>query len=510
MNEKEILSLLKNSISSIDDLSKKCGESLDNLKNLYKNKKIPIDQLKSNTTNIFEDLKKLIKSKEQEILSSLSNIEFLEDFLKKEMTEISKKMEELFTEQQLSPLKTIQDILNFFAKNENELNDFLAKNYKGISYLKYYMLRELEELFKNNNLISNITKEFMSKKKEIFKQSNSEKEFSEKLRSTYPNTKIAEFLIDEENKDLVFKSFLIKKETKANNVLAEIYEKIVKNEMNILDGINNKKELLFLFIAINNRTAHRSYYEEPFLSIFKFNEYSIKKYFGKNIEYQNILDKFSKMNEEQEKTEIENLIKIIENDINSKDKLFNIIASMHYILLYKFKDPKKYKSLCNSGNTYINQIYKNFVLFLDKKLKTKLNLNQNVFELVNELYSTDIKFSITQNLINAENKSYSYMEIGKTLKNLKSLSDLYNDLDKDFLLLDDPIAIIKKNIDKKVYNKVEIYDENIHLIPLNIKVNTNTVTIIIYGFADEVNKKDKEKTNIIHQNRISQWKDLTE
>ena len=53
------------------------------------------------------------------------------------MTEISKKMEELFTEQQLSPLKTIQDILNFFAKNENELNDFLAKNYKGISYLKY-------------------------------------------------------------------------------------------------------------------------------------------------------------------------------------------------------------------------------------------------------------------------------------------------------------------------------------------------------------------------------------
>ena len=45
---------------------------------------------------------------------------------------------------------------------------------------------------------------------------------------------------------------------------------------------------------------------------------------------------------------------------------------------------------------------------------------------------------------------------------------------------------------------------------MNIKVNTNTVTIIIDGFADEVNKKDKEKTNIIHQNRISQWKDLTE
>ena len=102
------------------------------------------------------------------------------------------------------------------------------------------------------------------------------------------------------------------------------------------------------------------------------------------------------------------------------------------------------------------------------------------------------------------------IHIWKQVKHLKSLSDLYNDLDKDFLLLDDPIAIIKKNIDKKVYNKVEIYDENIHLIPLNIKVNTNTVTIIIDGFADEVNKKDKEKTNIIHQNRISQWKDLTE
>ena len=218
------------------------------------------------------------------------------------------------------------------------------------------------------------------------------------------------------------------------------------------------------------------------------------------------------MNEDQEKIETENLLKIIDNEVNgNSDKLFNIIASFYYILYFQFKDPKKYNDLSNIGNTYINLIFKNFVIFLDSKFNTKMKLNKNLLELLNELYLLDINYLNSRDLISIENKSYSYLEIGKTLLSKNTTKDIYINLDSEFLMLDDPLAMIKKNIYKHLNpDKYEIFDENIHLIPLNKNVNSNTVTIIIDGFGDEVNKKDKNKTNIIHQNRINQWKDLVD
>ena len=512
MNDKIISSLIKENIENIGDLSKKCEASLGALKNLYKNENISVDELKSKTESIFEDLKQLINSKEKEVLSVFSNIGILKDFLRKEMLSISKKIEEIFTQEQLSTLKSEEDILNFFVKSEEELKEFLSKSYKRNSYLKYYLFMELEDIFKNNSLICNITKDIDNKKKGIAAQAKSEKEFIEKLPTTFPNVKIPEFLIYSDLKDVQYKSYLTERKANENNALIEVYEKIGKNEINVLDGINNKKELLFLFIAVNNKTFHRTYFGDPYLSIFRFNEHSLKQYFGEGINYNEIHTKFSTMNEDQEKIETENLLKIIDNEVNgNSDKLFNIIASFYYILYFQFKDPKKYNDLSNIGNTYINLIFKNFVIFLDSKFNTKIKLNKNLLELLNELYLLDINYLNSRDLISIENKSYSYLEIGKTLLSKNTTKDIYINLDSEFLMLDDPLAMIKKNIYKHLNpDKYEIFDENIHLIPLNKNVNSNTVTIIIDGFGDEVNKKDKNKTNIIHQNRINQWKDLVD
>ena len=509
MNDKIILSLIEKNIKNISDLSKKCETSLGSLKNLYNHKNISVDELKSKTESILDNLKQLINTKEEEILSVFSNIGILKDFLRKEMSLISKNIEEIFTQEQLSTLKSEGDILNFFSKNEDE---FLSKSKNLDPYLKYYFFMELEDIFKKNSLICNITKDIDNKKKGIATQAKSEKEFIEKLTSTFPNVKIPKFLIYSDLKEVKYKSYLTERKTKENNTLIEVYEKIAKNEINVLDGINNKKELLFLFIAVNNKTFHRIYFGDPYLSIFRFNEHSTKQYFGEEINYNEIHTKFSTMTEEQEKIETENLLKIIESEVNgNSDKLFNIIASFYYILYFQFKDPKKYNDLSNIGNSYINLIFKNFVIFLDSKFNTKMKLNKNLLELLNELYLLDINYLNSQDLISIENKSYLYLEIGKTLLSENSTKDIYISLDKEFLLLDDPIAIFKKNIEKHFEpDKFEIYDENIQLIPLNKNVNSNTVTIIIDGFGDEVNKKDKDKKNIIHQNRISQWKDLVD
>ena len=120
--------------------------------------------------------------------------------------------------------------------------------------------------------------------------------------------------------------------------------------------------------------------------VLDINENLIKEYFGENIQYISIFGKFSKISGKEEKNENENLFQIIEKDINNNiNNLLNIISSFYYILFYRFKDDKRYRDLSNIGNVYINLILKNFVIFLDKRFKSKMQLNKSLFELFKEL-----------------------------------------------------------------------------------------------------------------------------
>jgi hypothetical protein len=147
----------------------------------------------------------------------------------------------------------------------------------------------------------------------------------------------------------------------------------------------------------------------------------------------------------------------------------------------------------------IEKINVNFIIFLDKKLKSKLKLNKSLFDLFKELYLFDTKFLINQKLINSENKAYSYNEISLLLLKDEKLKELYLKLDSDFLLHDDPLAIIKKNIYKNIdLYKFEVFPEDINLIPIDNNIKSNTTTIIIDGFADEKTKKEKKKISIAY------------
>jgi hypothetical protein len=219
------------------------------------------------------------------------------------------------------------------------------------------------------------------------------------------------------------------------------------------------------------------------------------------------------MDEKQEKNEIDYLYQIIEKEINEDaNKLINIIGSFYYILLYILKDHKRYRDISNIGNDYIDLILKNFVIFLDKKYKSKIKLENSLFQLFKELSLFDIKFLIEQKLINSENKAYSYNDISQILLKDEKLKELYLTLDDEFLLNDDPLAIVRKNMKRNFHqNKLEIYEENINLVPINNNINSNTITIIIDGYADEKNKKEKKKDiNSIAQNtnRLKEWNDF--
>ena len=381
------------------------------------------------------------------------------------------------------------------------LNDYIKTSFCDHKFLHYYTSTKLEEIFKKNPALNDITKNIYSKIKDLASGNlQSENEFKEKLMTSFGNTKLPDFLTDNDIKNLRYKLFLINNRPKENNILIECYEKIRLNETKMLEGINNKYELFLLFVVVNNNVFQKQYYGTKFFNFLEINENLIKEYFGENIQYKEIFGKFNIIDEKQEKSEIDNLFQIIVKDINEDiNKLLNIISSFYYLLLYKLKDHKRYRDISNIGNDYINLILKNFIIFLDKKLKSKLKLNKSLFDLFKELYLFDTKFLINQKLINSENKAYSYNEISLLLLKDEKLKELYLKLDSDFLLHDDPLAIIKKNIYKNIdLYKFEVFPEDINLIPIDNNIKSNTITIIIDGFADEKTKKEKKKISITY------------
>lgn len=234
-----------------------------------------------------------------------------------------------------------------------------------------------------------------------------------------------------------------------------------------------------------------------FFSFLKYNENLIKEYFGKNIQYKEKFNNFSKMNTEQEEEQKNELFNIIKNDINdNRDKLYNIIASFYYLLFYKFKDSKQFKDMTNIGNAYLNLILKNFVIFLDRKLNYK---DKNLFELLTGLYSIDVKNLVNQKFYNEKNINYSFSDIDSLLlsdeKIKKDYESLKNIFQKDFKdsFFTHAIKFLKSTLYEVILSD---FEQNLKLIAFEEKIYSNCITIIIDGFISE------------DSDQVNNWKDL--
>ena len=406
------------------------------------------------------------------------------------------------------------DILKFFSQKERECTDFINKIFEGDDYLLNYMLDQIENIFTNNPIINHITSLITSAMQSIPLESlKSEEEYYQQLRNIYGDTPIPNFLTEKDLKNL--RCILFEKNKNPTNTiiermqnknynqeskkLFEFLEGFRDRRYNVLEGINKKNELFMLFVAINFKVFKKNYNGQLFFTFLKENEQLIKQIFCLNFSYNELIAHFTEIkNENQQNIQKDYFFQPVYNDINGNlYKIFNIIASFYYLLLYIFKDSRQFKYVSNIGNVYINLILKNLVTFLDEKYKQE-NLNINLFYLLNDLYTFDIKYLISQKFLKFENKAYYFEDIDSILTNDEKVSEFYENLKKTFSYRQNQNVGVLTLIGEKLHKShpsIE-YEKSIELIPLDVNIFSNTITIIVDGFKTQT------------QNQINEWKDL--
>ena len=270
--------------------------------------------------------------------------------------------------------------------------------------------------------------------------------------------------------------------------LNEIFQEIKDKKLDILYEIKTKRELLYLFIVVNNNIFRKKYFGEIFYKFLETNENLIKEYIEKDIRYDELYNYFYNMKAEQEEKEKNDLFIKIKNDIKtSSDKIFNIIASFYYLILYKFKDQKQFREYTNIGNVYLNLILKNFIIFSDQKLKYP---DKNLFRLLSELYSLDIKYLISQ-IYNKENITYSFPDIDRLLLSDKKTKEYYEQIKMKYKqdYNDSTVISVIKFLNSKWREVIYTdFEKSIKLFSISQLVNSNTITILIDCFLCEDNK----------------------
>ena len=504
---------LKNEIIEADKLKKEVEDKMKevNLKNdekdqlLLKVKELE-EQLKNNNN---QDIKNQIKNYNNKINQINEFAESIDKLLanaqKKKISAqkglISIKIQEIFSEDQISTLKNEKDVIKFFLANENEFKRYFFMNYKNDELLREFSIKEIENIFKNNSYISEITKNIYSKLESIpLDKIDSEEELNEKIFNIFNDIILPKFLTDKYLKTLNNKTFTQKRNkymtkiisnviqrnyTQKTQSLVEFYDNIKENKMKVFDTINNKNLLFDLFVIVNIKTFQRTYFDSTFSSFLKNNEALIKDNFGDNTKYVELLEI---NDDDQINNKKEELFKIIKKDLNL-DKVYIIIASFYNLLFYKFKDVKEIKGRNNIGNVYINVIVKNFVLFLSQNLD---NLKKNLISLLNQLRCFDFNIYKESKEDQLTNKTYSFDEINAIMlqcgTNLKTKYEY--DLKEYETIIDSNVGLFTA-IGDRIYDRNKF--KNIKLIALDENVFSNTITIII----DMCSNEDKEdKRNI--------------
>ena len=275
--------------------------------------------------------------------------------IKAEKDLVLMNIKEVFSNENLCSLKTETKLIEFFTLKIDECYDYNFSLFGKNHFLNVFTLKNIEEIFKTHPSIKEISNNIYSKLSKIkVDEIESEDEYNNKIMDLFGDIKLPEFLTDKDLKKIRSKSFSNKRNGKIINLIKnalernftheseliiENFEKIRDNKIKVFEGINKKKELIDLFILVNSKVFNKIYCEEKFITFLDDNNKLIQEYFGEDMKYEEILENFSKMTEEESISKKRNLAKIIENDINSKKrKLYIIVCSFYYLLLYKFKD----------------------------------------------------------------------------------------------------------------------------------------------------------------------------
>ena len=399
--------------------------------------------------------------------------------------------------------------MNFFYLKEKECIQYINDNFDKKDFLKAIAINDIQNIFYKNPQIHNVSKKVIQKLKEISSQNNqSLEEFSAKISINFPGIEIPNFLMQYYMKNLECLLFLDQRNKETETIISQVKNRYVlddskklilfldnirQNNNLIFEGINCKCELLEFFIAINYDVFTRRYYNGEFFELLQINENIIKKFFSQNYDYKKVYKDFKSMNEDNRIKKIQVFFEVVKIDINNKkDILFTLIASFYYLLFYLFKSSKFSNDESNLGNPFINLILKNFVIFLDQKNNNEILVEKNFYELLKDLYISDISYLIKiKNFYPSQNKEYSFYEIDNILQN--------NDRVKEFYL-----TLKNKFTESGYFSKYTIgpgrnfttFEQFIEIFPFEGNVFSNNIVIIIDGFLNE------------NSNPMVKWKDF--
>ena len=460
-----------------------------------------------NELKVIDNFKKENKDKKKEGADKLKIEEKRKSDAEKGLVKL--KLDELFSKEMLSQLKTEKEILKYFTQREKLCINYIITFGKNDA-LRDFTIKKIEEIFKEDPAICEITKNIYSKLNNInIKQIKSEDEYNEQIFAIFEDAKLPDFInnkflekLRKSNTNLMNSKNLCTNviENKFNEEtkkIDEFYKSIRDSKIKIFNDINKREEILYLFILINKDVFEKPYYGETFMSFLKNNENIIKRYFGENITYNEISEKINKMNEEEEggKVQKENLLQIILDELNyNTNKLYILISSFFYLLFYKFIDQNQNEEKSNFGNVYINLILKNFITYLNNNI----NIDRDLYEVLNELYIYDRKNTLD---IDIKNKDYSFTEINSSL--LKANEKIKNKvLEFKNKYQEENSGLFSAF--KKFFNKKNKDDEKenmkgfdkINLISVKEDVYSNTMTIIVDLHPNK------------GQNQIDEWKDF--
>ena len=427
--------------------------------------------------------------------------------LLKEVDMIKNKLNSIFTQENLSKLIDQKELLNFFFSKEKECIQYINDNFKGNEILLSFTIEQIKEIFYTNPQINNIVQSVILKISQINIESIQSEEYLLALINSYfPGIEVPQFLINEPLK--ILKRILFYSErnnetlTYINNTnkrqlmpdsekLILFFENIKKNKNLIFEGINPKYELFYFFIAMNYSIFKKSYFNNEFFIFIKINEEIIKKYISPNFNYSDIYKELNSMNERTRNYKLETTIyPIIEGEINNnKDIIFNIIASFYYLLFYEFKIPNNSNGILNIGDPYINLIFKNFVINLDRRLKRRIKVKNNFYELLKELYISDINDLIKKNLYPSKTEEFKFYAIEIIILNNPKTRVFYMNLREKFILS----GCFSKLGTERDFTYFEKF---IELVPFEENIFSNTITILVSGYTNE------------ESNPIDNWKDF--
>ena len=430
-----------------------------------------------------------------------------------EIENISKKLNDIFRQEELKNLMNEKDLLKFFVEKEEELLNYVDQYFGGEPYLKNFTNDEIKRIFEENPIINRISIIITIQINDIpINQMSSEKELYIYLGKIFKDMKLPKFLIKGPLQNLKSILFYSNRTSETTTIINNIHnkkistssillnaqlDKIKQNPIFILEGINFRYELIYLFISINS-VGLKTRFWLKFLNFLQLNEPKIKYFFSQNFNHTEIFKDFQNMDEQARNAKIQNFFLVIEGYVNNENIIYSIIASFYDLLFYQFKTSENPQVFSNIGNPYLNLCLKNFVIFLDQKFKDRFQFGDNLYELLKELYISDVNYLVKNNFYAERNNLYDFFYIDSVLSKNDKVKESYEDLKKKYSSEGGLFTRIQNKLHLGEGRDFTTFEKYIKLINCDEFIFTNTITIIIDGFTTEENNPMDNWKNFVN------------